>query len=178
MAKTAFIFAMLVMLEASAAARIRRLERPRVPTSTIPWFPTTLPPGCRKDGQQLLPGQQKMFFHTGGCQMCSCTYDSQLFCYYGDCLIAMCTDAHQPHGACCPTCPNGRNCRVPMTGEVISAGHPVDIGGMLCECPPQNYMLPGIQSEADYTAICIPLTTTPPTTTPPTTIPVVPMGRR
>ncbi|KAL8620580.1 hypothetical protein ACOMHN_063643 [Nucella lapillus] len=69
----------------------------------------------------------------------------------------------------------GRNCRIPMTGEVIQACQREEKDGMLCECPPQNYMLPGIQSEADYTAICIPATTIPPTAT---TTPSVQVGRR
>ena len=43
---------------------------------------------------------------------------------------------------------------------------------MVCECPPQNYMLPGEQTQADITAICHDMTTTPLPTN------MVPVGRR
>ncbi|KAK7091851.1 hypothetical protein V1264_009479 [Littorina saxatilis] len=78
----------------------------------------------------------------------------------------MCVDASKPSGECCATCPNGRNCRIPSTGEVISAGLPVYRNGMRCECPPQSHALPGIQRPEHYTAVCKEVaTTTPPFTT-------------
>ncbi|XP_076467663.1 uncharacterized protein LOC143298662 [Babylonia areolata] len=151
---------------------------PWMVTTIPPWMVTTIPPGCRTEGGQLIhPGMETQINHVGGCQVCTCSYRGHLSCYYADCLVPMCVDAQRPHGACCATCPNGTNCRIPATGEVIAAPYPVERAGMSCECPPQSYRLPGVQEEDDYTAICTPHTTIPPTTTIPPSD-GIPVGRR
>ena len=74
--------------------------------TTSPPVPTTVPLGCETDdGEKLYPGQQ--ITTDGGCRSCSCSWDSQLVCYYADCLVAMCVDQYKPDGVCCGRCPNG-----------------------------------------------------------------------
>ncbi|XP_035676605.1 uncharacterized protein LOC118415854 [Branchiostoma floridae] len=72
-----------------------------------------------------------------------------------------CVDAVQVHDPtqCCPvmTCPNGPNCRVHPSGQIIPVGVQVEVDGRQCYCSPES---------AGFQVMC---PTSPPTTTTTTT---------
>ncbi|PVD30736.1 hypothetical protein C0Q70_10011 [Pomacea canaliculata] len=124
-------------------------------TTTTP-APTTAPtiPECVTDtGIHLQVGESHKDFGEGWCRICECTFEG-LTCIHGDCLPPMCVDYIR--GDCCYYCPNGQNCRLP-SGELITG--PVELDGMSCKCPEQEYYLPGVPADRHTIAICTPTTT-------------------
>ncbi|GFN91958.1 von Willebrand factor c domain-containing protein 2-like protein [Plakobranchus ocellatus] len=62
--------------------------------------------GCVKDGV-LYPF--KFVLKPEPCQTCTCELIGRFVCMYAWCLPSRCVDADK--SKCCPTCPNGENCR-------------------------------------------------------------------
>ncbi|XP_059149048.1 kielin/chordin-like protein [Physella acuta] len=115
---------------------------------TTPPDPPTTPTGCY-DGY---------VDSDDPCRRCECDGD-QLMCYNIPCAWGKCVDGYTEPGQCCPTCPNGRNCKA--NGVIIPYGTPVLIEGIgYCYCVDETstYWQGGVEVE------CLPLSTTPFTT--------------
>ncbi|KAK7110125.1 kielin/chordin-like protein [Littorina saxatilis] len=148
-------------------------------------IPTTLPPGCRDYGGDIIPD----LFPGGhwqsadGCRHCQCDQSGQAMCYHQDCVLAMCVDRESVPGQCCDTCPNGFNCRTPQ-GTVIAMHQSIVENGMNCSCPifdPGYGMGSPGGGGANPQAVCFPQAPTtlpPPTTLPHPTTPPPPAGCR
>ncbi|KAK3088630.1 hypothetical protein FSP39_021499 [Pinctada imbricata] len=77
----------------------------------------TAPATCEYNGKQYPVGS----FQPNPCQPCQCTSSGRAYCAVVDCFFTQCVDYVHDKNQCCPTCPNGRNCRAP-DGTVIKYG--------------------------------------------------------
>ncbi|XP_061185808.1 von Willebrand factor C domain-containing protein 2-like [Saccostrea echinata] len=73
--------------------------------------------GCYYQGSYYPIGS----FKPTPCEYCQCTTSGQAMCAIADCFITPCVDAIHEKDKCCPTCPNGHNCKAP-DGHIIKAG--------------------------------------------------------
>ncbi|XP_059149049.1 kielin/chordin-like protein [Physella acuta] len=93
------------------------------------------------------------------CMRCSCV-DGQFECMIECCKGLECVDGVIKPGACCPTCPNGKNCKI--NGRIVPIDSRIVIPGLgECLCGP-----PG---EEGPETVCFPVTQSPVTTTTTTT---------
>ncbi|KAH9519392.1 Brorin [Bulinus truncatus] len=83
------------------------------------------------DGGKLRNGEKTT---DDPCSPCFC-HGGQLQCAAVMCAMPPCVDARREPDHCCPSCPNGPNCRLP-TGGVVQSGRSVRLtNGQKCRCP-------------------------------------------
>merc|ERR1712226_297275 len=78
----------------------------------------TQAPGCTQHGHTYAVGES---FQPSPCEHCFCSPSGQVACAITDCFFTMCVDAVHDPKHCCPTCPNGANCKH-TDGTIIKKG--------------------------------------------------------
>ncbi|XP_062574781.1 von Willebrand factor C domain-containing protein 2-like [Saccostrea cucullata] len=73
--------------------------------------------GCYYHGSYYPVGS----FNPTPCEYCQCTTSGQAMCAIADCVMTPCVDPIHEKDKCCPTCPNGHNCKAP-DGHIIKVG--------------------------------------------------------
>lgn len=107
--------------------------------------PVTHGPACTWNGQQYNNGEK---WNPDPCTFCTCE-GGRPICAVADCALPSCVDMVHDADQCCPTCPNGPNCRA-SDGTVIPAGQVVNITDRIsCHCPTSGFFMGPLD------AICI-----------------------
>ncbi|ESP03058.1 hypothetical protein LOTGIDRAFT_157019 [Lottia gigantea] len=115
-----------------------------------PWLVFCMPPPppamCTcSDGTQVPPGGTHSI---SDCHSCYCDENnSEAQEIIAACLIVPCVDSVKMPGQCCPTCPNGENCRAEFKddngverSEIIKVSDGVvKFNSTECQCDYQNY---------------------------------------
>ncbi|XP_048754813.2 brorin-like [Ostrea edulis] len=73
-------------------------------------------------------------FSPSPCEDCHCPTSGKVICAITDCFITPCVDAVHEKDKCCPTCPNGPNCKAP-DGHIIKIGETYHMNSYtICHC--------------------------------------------
>ncbi|XP_076464742.1 von Willebrand factor C domain-containing protein 2-like [Babylonia areolata] len=108
-----------------------------VATSSMSAARVAVPTGCTWQGKHYPEGHS---FSPDPCTSCQCS-GGQAMCAVMDCMMPACVDMVHSPDQCCPTCPNGPNCRAP-DGTIIPAGQEVKIdSSTTCRCEQSHFMM-------------------------------------
>ncbi|XP_060073928.1 von Willebrand factor C domain-containing protein 2-like [Ylistrum balloti] len=94
-----------------------------------PTTPPVLKARCLVNGTYYNAGES---FQKSPCSPCFCGNNGQPICAITDCFFTPCVNPVTDPTKCCPTCPDGPNCRA--GNETISAGKDHVIGNSICRC--------------------------------------------
>merc|ERR1712154_121455 len=137
------------VLAALCAVVLVSAEAAIVPATGLPIKPAN---GCFFEGKWYQEHAQN---NTNPCRPCTC-YSGQMACAIVDCFFEPCVDAVHDPKHCCPTCPNGRNCRAP-DGHIIPADGTLYKPDRNTQCTCSGHMFGSAQAECLKTATLMPL---------------------
>lgn len=98
--------------------------------------------GCYYQGSYYPVGS----FKPTPCEYCQCSISGQAMCAIADCAPPQCADAVHEKDKCCPTCPNGHNCKAP-DGHLLNLGETYYMNSHTkCYCDTRHF--------GSYLAVC------------------------